>query len=79
MQLVRVQLTEPISNGRTEAWRGNVVMEGILLGSTNKYLFIYDLESGVTSAMPEENIVRVMIKNDDEEAQKRGQSQVPEL
>ncbi len=61
-QVIRVQLTEPIADGRGESQAGDSsVVEGILLGSTNKYLFLYDPESGITSAMPEENIVRVLI------------------
>jgi hypothetical protein len=60
-KLIRVQLTEPIAGGSAGELRGSVITEGILLGSTNKYLFLYDLKSGVMNAMPEENIVRVMI------------------
>ncbi len=59
-QVIRVQLTEPVPDRHGE---NQVVIEGILLGSTNKYLFLYDPESGITSAMPEENIVRVLIDN----------------
>lgn len=61
-QVIRVQLTEPVPDNGGENQAGNeVVIQGILLGSTNKYLFLYDPESGITSAMPEENIVRVLI------------------
>jgi len=61
-QVIRVQLTEPVVDNRDENQAGsNVIIQGILLGSTNKYLFLYDPESGITSAMPEENIVRVLI------------------
>ncbi len=61
-QVIRVQLTEPIAGGGVDGQTGdNVVIEGILLGSTNKYLFLYDPDSKITSAMPEENIVRVLI------------------
>ena len=61
-QVIRVQLTEPVPDSRGENQSGNgVVIEGTLLGSTNKYLFLYDPESRITSAMPEENIVRVLI------------------
>lgn len=61
-QVIQVQLTEPVADGRGENQAGNnVIIEGILLGSTNKYLFLYNPESGITSAMPEENIVRVLI------------------
>ena len=61
-QVIHVQLTEPVADNRDENQAGNdVVIEGILLGATNKYLFLYDPESGITSAMPEENIVRVII------------------
>ncbi len=63
-QVIRVQLTEPIASGGDGQTGGNVIIEGILLGSTNRYLFLYDPDSKITSAMPEENIVRVLIDHD---------------
>ena len=66
-QVIRVQLTEPVvANSGDGQTGGNVIIKGILLGSTNKYLFLYDPDSKITSAMPEENIVRVLIDHDSE-------------
>ena len=57
-QRVVVQLSEPpIQN------RSGTVIEGVLLGSTNKYLFLYNPDTDMTSAMPAESIVQVMIRD----------------
>lgn len=57
-QRIVVQLSEPPTQNRSKT-----VVEGILLGSTNRFLFLYNPDTGITSAMPAENIVQVMIRD----------------